>query len=109
MWRKFRALVARKSKHRPKGISRSEVVRLRDGGMTLPGIAGRLGCSESCVGYHLYRRKREAINRDAAERRKTRSGRKWFREYYMGRYRAEPEFRRRHLERTARYDRQAQN
>jgi orotate phosphoribosyltransferase-like protein len=64
---------------RPLGVNRSEVLKLREKGLTIGEIAQRLGCSETNVAYHLYPKERESM----ARKRKTKKYRDWNREYYM--------------------------
>jgi len=88
------------------GIDRRKVLALRAKGLTIQEVAERLGCSSSAVQYHMYRKTRERVKKSVAKEHKTERYRKWFREYYMKRYRSDPEFRSKHLERTKRYRRE---
>lgn len=85
------------------GINRTELLALKDKGLTIKEIAERFECSVATVEYHLNPKFRKRKLRETAERRKTEKYKEYFSKYYMKRYWSDPEFRSRRLEAMKRY------
>lgn len=92
-----------------KGFTESDKERMRKlykTGYTYADIARKFNTSDTVIRYHVNKDYRKLVIKASKERRENPEGKKYQRKYYMKRYYEDEDFRKRHIKRVRRWQKE---